>query len=96
MGCHKGDYVPLLHQSTDKATGGITGFKNYKENGIWQENRNWDAARGDGEQENGIGQENRNRDAARGTWNRRTGFGRGTGTGTRRGEQENRIWQENK
>ena len=30
MGCHKGDYAPLLHQSTDKATGGITGFKNYK------------------------------------------------------------------
>ena len=66
MGCHMGDYVPLLHQSTDKATGGIAGFKNYKENGIWQENRNWDAARGDGEQENGIGQENRKRDAARG------------------------------
>ena len=32
---------------------------------IWQENRNRDAARGDGEQENGIWQENRNRDAAR-------------------------------
>ena len=34
--------------------------------GVWLENRNGDAARGDGEQENGIGLENRNRDAARG------------------------------
>ena len=39
----------------------------------WQEKRNRDAARGDGEQENGIWLENRNRDAARGTENRRTG-----------------------
>ena len=52
---------------------------------IWQENRNRDAARGDGEQENGIGQENRKRDAARGTGDRRTGSGRRTGNGTQRG-----------
>ena len=30
-----------------------------QENGIWQENRNRDAALGDGEQENGIWQENK-------------------------------------
>ena len=66
--------MPLLHQSTDKATGGITGFKNYKGDGIWLENRKRDAARGDGEQENGIWLENRKRDAARGDGEQENGI----------------------
>ena len=40
----------------------------------WLENRNRDAARGDGEQENGIGQENRNWDAAWGDGEQENGI----------------------
>ena len=62
-----------------------------QENGIWQENRNRDAARGDGEQEDGIWQENRNRDAARGDGEQENGIWQANrnrdaarGTGNRR------------
>ena len=45
-----------------------------QEDGVWLENRNRDAARGDGEQENGIWQENRKRDAARGDGEQENGI----------------------